>query len=88
MRTREDFARLADKNILRAAIAASPDKRPGHEGEPMPATEFATEVALCDPRTLRRYLKGDRYLPPLLREKCLDIAVAGAREAVASTRTA
>lgn len=58
-----------DAALVRAAIAATPDAREGKAG-PMPAVVFATEVARVNPRTLRRYLAGDRPLPPLLSEKC------------------
>jgi hypothetical protein len=74
-----------DAQLVRAAIAATPDPREGKSG-PIPAVVFATSVALANPRTLRRYLAGDRPLPPLLREKCQAI-IAADREAARAKRS-
>lgn len=75
-----------DAALVRAALAATPDTRPGKSG-PMPAVVFATDVALANPRTLRRYLAGDRQLPALLREKCRGIVEnAAKRTATAEKR--
>lgn len=79
--------RLSDTELIKAAIAATPDPRPEANGEPMPATEFAARVAMCNPRTVRRYLAGERPLTPLLRAKCreiVDAARAATRAPVAS----
>jgi hypothetical protein len=73
---RAAFAALEDAELIRRAIEATPDDRPGYEGQPMPATEFAERVAFANPRTVRRYLAGDRELPRLLREKCIEILSA------------
>jgi hypothetical protein len=60
-----------------------------HPGRHIPSTRFATDYAFCNGRTLRRYEAGERDLPPLLREKCLQIVrEAQAEAAKASKRSA
>src|SRR4051812_34585104 len=71
--------RLPDVDVLTTAIAATEDPR--KPGRAMPATLFASQVAKCNDRTLRRYLAGDRELPALLREKLVGIVAAAQSKA-------
>lgn len=71
-------ADMGDVRLLEAAIACTPD--PLKPGRAIPATRFA-EIAKCNDRTLRRYLAGNRGLPPLLREKCEGIVSDAQRRA-------
>lgn len=62
-----DPSTLNDVTLLETAIACTED--PKKTGRAIPATRFASSVAHCNDRTLRRYQKGTRPLLPLLREK-------------------
>lgn len=55
---------LTDAELIARAIDKS---------APMTDREFAETILLCHPRTLRKYLQEGRTLPPLAREKLLDL---------------
>lgn len=72
-------AELSDVDLLKTAIAATPD--PKKAGRAIPATRFAADVAKCNDRTLRRYIADKRPLPPLLRDKLETIVGDAAKKA-------
>lgn len=77
---------LSDRELLKMAIAATPDPKRPHRS--IPDVGFAKDVAKCNGRTLRRYLQEDnpRPLLPLLREKCEGIVRKAASKAARQAR--
>jgi hypothetical protein len=66
---------LNDSGLLARAIAVTTDPE---TKQPITDKRFAELVALCNPRTLRKYL-DDRPLPALLREKLVQHVAAGGK---------
>lgn len=81
-------ADTADARLLAGAIRVTADPSDTDRKSPrrIRAEDFALHVLACDPRSLRRYLKGVRPLPPLARRECARIVEAAGFDVAAVTR--
>ena len=75
-RPRAAVANLTDAELLARAIATTVTDDADGTRRPITDAEFATDVLMCHPRTLRKYLAG-RRLPPLARKELLEMLEPG-----------